>query len=79
MFKTSGQYSKTHAGLKSLSNEQFIKSKKLESRFAKIYANLFELRQEADYGDVLILDKDDIEPLIFSIQELLTKIKNLIK
>ncbi len=45
VFKKSGEYSKTHAGLKSLFNEQFIKSKKLETRFAKIYANIFELRQ----------------------------------
>ena len=79
VFKTSGRFSKTHSGLKSIFSELFIKSKKMDIQFAIIYANLFEMRQEADYSDFLVLDHKDLEPLIEQTQQLIAEIKNLIE
>lgn len=71
-------YSKSHSGLKSLFNEHLIKTNKLGQEEAGVYNELFEYRQNADYKDLIIFLKEDVEPLIERTQNFINEIKKLI-
>lgn len=71
-------YSKSHSGLKSLFNQHLIKSNKLGKEEAGLYNELFEYRQNADYKDLIIFSKEDVEPLVERTREFINEIKKLI-
>ena len=51
LFSKNGIESKTHTGVRVLFAKHFIKTGIIEVRWSKLFHNLFELRQEGDYGD----------------------------
>ena len=72
-------YSKSHSGLKSKFNEHFIKNRIIDPAKGDIYNELFDFRHDADYRDLLVMTKEDVEPLIDKANALITEIKNLIE
>ena len=58
--------------------KHFIKTGILDVRWSKLFHNLFELRQEGDYGDFLMLDEEDILPLVNEVNEFKNIIRNLL-
>lgn len=70
---------KTHNGVKSQFHNEFIKKGLISKDFGKLYNDLFNKRQEGDYEDFQIFDKNTIEPLITQVEEFLVAIENLIK
>jgi len=72
-------YSKTHSGLKSLFHEHLIKTQKISNENGKVYQQLFEYRQDGDYGDFIIFDKEEVNALFERTQLLINEIKKLIK
>lgn len=59
----------THAGLKTLFSLKFIKEGKMDAHWGKVLSQLFANRQEGDYGDFLILQEDDIIPLVTEVEQ----------
>ena len=71
-------YSKSHTGLKSKFHEHIMKELKLGAKVAKIYQELFEYRQDADYADFIVFAKEEFEPLFERAQTFIKEIKTLI-
>ncbi|MFW6218855.1 MAG: HEPN domain-containing protein [Bacteroidota bacterium] len=54
----------THSGVKTEFHRSFIKTKKFNKSVGKLYSELFDKRQEGDYQDFYLFEKEEIEPLI---------------
>ncbi len=57
-------YSKTHSGTKNLFNQHFIKTDILTSKESYLYVQLFNKRQEGDYGNSVSNTKENVFPMI---------------
>lgn len=55
---------KSHAGAKNQFNLNFIKSGKIPVEFGELFNELFDLRQEGDYGSKFEIELKDIQSLI---------------
>ncbi len=56
-------YPKTHAGVKSLFSNEFIKTGLIDSKYSKFYSAVFARRFEADYEEAPILDENEIREM----------------
>ena len=68
----------THSGVKTSLGLYFIKENKLDKSFAKMYDQLFNLRQKGDYEDWVYIKEEDILPYIAPAEEFIKTIENLI-
>ena len=68
----------THNGVKSVLSQYYIKENKLEKSLIKTYGNLFNLRQRGDYEDWVIIDENDVKPLLEPAEKFIAEIENLI-
>jgi uncharacterized protein (UPF0332 family) len=59
----------THNGAKTQFNLHFVKTQKIDIKFGKLYANLFDWRQESDYADFIDFDSETVLPLIEQVFE----------
>jgi uncharacterized protein (UPF0332 family) len=69
----------THAGVKALFYNNFIKTNVFDKESAKFYSKIFELRQSSDYDDFFDLDKEDILPLIEPTKVFICEIERLLQ
>ena len=60
----SGFQTKTHSGVKTLLYQHFVQTGKLTVETGAWYAQLFTYRQDGDYGDFLMLEEEDVVPLL---------------
>jgi len=72
-FKTS-----KHAQLLSWFNKNFVKNGIVEKRLGKFYLDAFELRQESDYEDFVVIDKTSIDEKLKLASEFIDKISELL-
>ena len=70
---------RSHSGMKHQFTLHFIKTGLIDKKLGGIYIELFDFRQEGDYGDFKDFNKDITMPLFEPVEELLEKIENLIK
>ena len=68
----------THSGVKTKLGLHFIKDNRLDKSFAKLYDQLFNLRQRGDYEDWVYINEDDILPYIEPAEQFIETIENLI-
>jgi uncharacterized protein len=66
---------KTHKGVRIKFMCEFIKTGLFDKDFGNLFSDLFDWRQEGDYSDFVIFDKDLIIPLIKKSEEFLATIK----
>ena len=59
-----GIEAQTHHGVISQIGLHFVRTGLLSIEQGKFYQRLFELRQTSDYSDWVVIDKNDIEPLV---------------
>jgi uncharacterized protein (UPF0332 family) len=72
-FKTS-----KHAQLLSWFNKNFVKNETVEKRLGKFYLDAFEMRQESDYEDFVVIDKTSIDEKLKIASEFIDKISELL-
>lgn len=72
-FKTS-----KHVQLLSWFNKNFVKDGIVEKRLGKFYLDAFEMRQESDYEDFVVIDKTSIDEKIKLASEFINKISELV-
>jgi uncharacterized protein len=60
----SGMNAKTHAGLKTQFFQHFVKTGKIDTQLGKVYDELFDIRQQGDYGDFFDFTEEDVLPLL---------------
>ncbi|GBL35518.1 UPF0332 protein TM_1000 [Filimonas sp.] len=71
--------SETHNGAKTQFNLHFIKSGKLPMEYGKLYATLFDWRQESDYADFIDFDEPTVLTLLKQVAEMNTVLIELLK
>ena len=69
---------KTHKGVRIKFMIEFIKTGLFHKDFGKLFSDLFDWRQEGDYSDFVLFDKDLTMPLIIKSEELITLIRAFI-
>jgi uncharacterized protein (UPF0332 family) len=69
----------THNGAKSNFSEYFIKTGKIDSKYGKIYSQLFTWRQKGDYDDLFDFNKDIVMPYFEPVYDFISLIENMIR
>jgi uncharacterized protein (UPF0332 family) len=69
-----GNKAESHNGTKTQFNLHFIKPGIISLEHGKLYANLFDWRQESDYADFIDFEKDFVIELISEVQIFNTEI-----
>ncbi|MCW3107226.1 MAG: hypothetical protein JWQ09_1732 [Segetibacter sp.] len=54
----------THSGVNTLFARHFIKEEKIDRKWGKLFSNLLDMRQDGDYGDLVLMTQDEIVPLV---------------
>ena len=68
----------THSGVKNVLSLYYVKENKIDKSLIKLYGRLFNMRQRGDYEDWIIIEDDDILPLIEPAEKFIAEIENLI-
>jgi uncharacterized protein (UPF0332 family) len=69
----------THNGAKSNFSEYFIKTGKIDSKYGKMYSQLFTWRQKGDYDDLFDFQKDNVEPYFEPVNDFILMIESMIQ
>ena len=67
-----------HSSLQSMMHLHFVKTGIMTSDDGLLMRQLFNLRQESDYDDFVVVTKEDLDPLVIKTKELIDKIKSLL-
>jgi len=73
-----GHRADTHSGVKSLLNHLYIKDNKIDKSYSKMYTRFLDLRQDADYGIWVNIEKSDVEYLIEPAKQFILSVEKLI-
>ena len=73
-----GNKAESHSGTKTQFNLYFIKSGLISLEHGKLYANLFDWRQESDYADFIDFEREFVNELISEVQIFHTEILKLL-
>ncbi|MBW1855889.1 MAG: HEPN domain-containing protein [Deltaproteobacteria bacterium] len=68
-----------HTGIRSLFNQHFVKTEKVSKKFAQIYNDLFERRQESDYMDFIHFEEKQVSPWIGNVEQFVENVAVLIE
>lgn len=60
---------KTHNGTKTQFHQYFVKTGKVDKSFGILYDKLFTERNESDYGDLEVLEKEYVQDLLHETKE----------
>jgi uncharacterized protein (UPF0332 family) len=69
----------THTGVKTQFNLHFVKTGLVSLEDGKLYANLFDWRQESDYADFMDFDEATVTALVPRVESFVTGILKLIQ
>jgi uncharacterized protein (UPF0332 family) len=64
-----------HSGVRSALHRYLVKTGRLNAAWGKIYDRLFAGRQEADYQELVFLDRNDVTEAIHQAEEFVTEIE----
>ncbi|GHU67577.1 DNA-binding protein [Bacteroidia bacterium] len=73
-----GQQAHSHNGVKSLLSLNYAKTNRIEKSLIKTYGQLFNMRQRGDYEDWVVIDEEDIKPLVEPAEQFIQTIEKLI-
>lgn len=68
----------THSGVINQFGLNFVRTNVFSQEEGRLFKRLFELRQDGDYDDWIIIDEEDIIPLIEPVKDFMDKIEQLI-
>ncbi|MBW1961255.1 MAG: HEPN domain-containing protein [Deltaproteobacteria bacterium] len=77
LLATKGLASSKHTGIKALFNQHFVKTGLVQKENGRLYNRLFDTRQEGDYVDFVVFERDDVEPLIPQVKDFIETISQL--
>jgi len=70
---------KTHSGLKNQFSLHYIKSKKIDIKYGRLFSDLSDWRHQGDYADLYEPDPIDVLEYIKPVKEFIVIVENLIK
>lgn len=69
--------SSKHSGVKALFNKNLVKTGDISTEKGRLYNRLFEARQEGDYVDFVVFERDIVEPWIPEVSEFIKTLTRL--
>ncbi|MCX6266820.1 MAG: HEPN domain-containing protein [Bacteroidetes bacterium] len=69
-------YAQSHSGVKSQFSLLFIKSGKLDKKFGKLLAQLYDWRQKGDYENLYDFSAESVTSLFQPVHEMISAIEN---
>lgn len=69
----------SHSGTKSQFSLHFIKTGKLDKKYGKLLAELFDWRQKGDYENLYEFNSESVLPLLDSVLDMIQQIEKEIK
>jgi uncharacterized protein (UPF0332 family) len=73
-----GIEAKTHSGTINQFGLHFVKTRIFSQQEGGLFQDLFELRQEGDFEDWVVLSEEDVMPLIDPVKNFIDKIEQVI-
>jgi len=73
-----GKSAKTHSGIRTLFNESIIRKGLLPQEYRKLYSELFDVRHEADYSDLVEIDPIQILDWLSQVKRFIDAVEQLI-
>jgi uncharacterized protein (UPF0332 family) len=70
---------KSHSATKNQFSLYFIKTGKLDKKYGKLLAQLFDLRQKGDYENIAEYTQEEVEPLFGQVEEMIKVIEREIE
>lgn len=71
--------SQSHSGTRSQFSLYFIKTGKLDKKYGKLFAELYDWRQKGDYENLFEYDAESVFPLFDNVLEMIEHIEKEIK
>ena len=71
--------SKTHEGIIRMFSKEFVMTKRMDTRFGRIYNDLYTKRITGDYGDSFDVTEEDVRPMVNPTKELISCVKEQIE
>jgi uncharacterized protein (UPF0332 family) len=78
LLQKQGLSSSKHSGVRSLFNNHFTRTGIVSKEVSAIYNDLFDRRQESDYGPFFIFEKNDAQPWFGHVEIFINTIAKLI-
>jgi uncharacterized protein (UPF0332 family) len=78
LLQKQGLSSSKHSGVRSLFNNHFTRTGIVSKEVSAIYNDLFDRRQESDYGPFFIFEKNDVQPWFDQVEIFVNTIAKLI-
>lgn len=76
---TKGMSSAKHSGIRSLFNEQFVKTGKVDAELGRFYSRMFEFRQKSDYADYVEFEKEKVKEWFEKAKQFIKEIERVIE
>jgi len=70
---------KSHSATKSKFSQHFIKTGKVDKKYGKLLAQLYDWRQKGDYENIFDYDEESVKPLFEPVNEMIDIIEQEIK
>ena len=67
-----------HSEVLALLGKHFVLENMLSEEHNKLYRRIFELKQNGDYGDMIVIQKEDVIPLLEPAEKFIAEIEILI-
>ncbi len=74
-----GHEAKSHNGIRTVFFREFIKTKRLDKEFGKLYSDLFDWRNKGDYSDFVDFGKEDVIPHLEKVSDFIRRIERLLQ
>lgn len=74
-----GHEAKSHNGIRTVFFREFIKTKRLDKEFGKLYSDLFDWRNKGDYSDFVDFRKEDVTPHLEKVSDFIRRIERLLQ
>jgi len=73
------KHTKSHSSTKSLFSQYFVKTKKIDKKYGRLFSELFDWRQKGDYDNIYDYDENSVMPLFKPVNEMINLIKKEIE
>ena len=69
---------RTHEGVETLFALHFVREGRMDVRYSKLFAHLQKFREQADYGPVLALSREDVARDLAAVGEFAAAVKRML-
>ncbi|MGW8258376.1 MAG: HEPN domain-containing protein [Thermoguttaceae bacterium] len=68
-----------HSGVIAYFHSTYVKSGRLPKEFGAVFQRVFDSRCEADYDDLVVLQKDELSEMLDQARRFVAKVKSLLQ